>query len=323
MSEDLSNEFSRHSPRDASNSCGLSEYLSLGASLYMPATRNLSLDLRSARLRHVRSVILCTEDAVRERDLPLALERLSALLSEPHCPQDIYLRPRNPTVLGALLGLPWRGRVKGLVLPKIDERRLDEYAALLAPHPELVIMPTIETSLAFSRPQLEALRDQLSSLPLRVLCVRIGANDLYALLGLKRSRGLSVYDGPLRRVIDDVLLCFKAHGYHVAAPVFDYLDDDATLLRELSHDHAYGLWCKSAIHPRQVALIEDACRVPREELQSARAAMREGCDAVFQLHGQMLEPAVHRPWAQQVMCRIERFGLASRSTEARAASTTL
>ena len=104
------------------NSCPLLDYLSLGASLYMPATRpTLSEDLRSEKLRGVRSVILCTEDAIAEREVPLALERLAALLREPPPPQALYMRPRSPELLSQLLKLPGVEKLSGLVLPKVDE----------------------------------------------------------------------------------------------------------------------------------------------------------------------------------------------------------
>jgi citrate lyase beta subunit len=114
---------------------------------------------------------------------------------------------------------------------------------------------------------------------------------------------MTVYEGPLRRVIDDVTLCFKPYGYHISAPVFDYLDDPDTLERELKQDAAYGLWSKSAIHPTQVPIIERSYRVSAQEIEVAQAILRRDADAVFKGFGQMIEPAVHRPWALQAVGR--------------------
>ena len=51
----------------------------LGASLYLPATRLDLLEVvRGERLSEVRSVIFCTEDSVRLKDLPFAIENLRA-----------------------------------------------------------------------------------------------------------------------------------------------------------------------------------------------------------------------------------------------------
>ncbi|WP_445222744.1 HpcH/HpaI aldolase/citrate lyase family protein (plasmid) [Bradyrhizobium sp. Pa8] len=63
--------------------------LALGATLCMPCTREDLADalLGPKRVPGLRSVVLCLEDAVLERDLPVALTRLSFLRSElsPNC----------------------------------------------------------------------------------------------------------------------------------------------------------------------------------------------------------------------------------------------
>ncbi|MFC6665965.1 HpcH/HpaI aldolase/citrate lyase family protein [Deinococcus radiopugnans] len=52
----------------------------LGASLYTPATRPDLLALGTGRYEALTSLIYCTEDAVLEADLPLALENLARVL---------------------------------------------------------------------------------------------------------------------------------------------------------------------------------------------------------------------------------------------------
>lgn len=292
------------------NCCSFSEYLALGASLYMPANRSHLLeDLTAKKLLKVRSVILCTEDAITESDLPLAFENLQKIFRAHPLAQALYVRPRNPQILDKILKLEGSKQLKGVVLPKVDESLLPQYLKVLQSYPKLLVMPTIETSLAFSRDRLEAFRAQIMTCPNKILCIRVGVNDLYALLGLKRQRGFSIYDGPLKRVIDDLVLCFRPYGYQLSAPVFDYLDDEDTLLRELAQDHHYGLWSKSAIHPQQVALIESSCQVSVHDFEIAQATLKQHASAVFKLHGQMIEPTVHTPWAVSTLLRAEHFGI--------------
>ena len=58
-------------------------YLRLGASLYVPATRtDLTAVANGERLGALRSVIFCTEDAVARDDVGIALDNLQQLLEE-------------------------------------------------------------------------------------------------------------------------------------------------------------------------------------------------------------------------------------------------
>ena len=68
-------------------------FMQLGASLYVPATRaDLTAIGNHVKYPGLRSVIFCTEDAIRPDDVPRALNNLEAAL-----------RRFEPTPLGALL----------------------------------------------------------------------------------------------------------------------------------------------------------------------------------------------------------------------------
>ena len=68
-----------------------------------------------------------------------------------------------------------------------------------------------------------------------------------------------------------------------------------------------GLFGKSAIHPRQLAVIWQSMLPCVEELEQARAIVSPSAPAVFSMHGTMLEPACHRRWAEQVL-EVDRMG---------------
>ncbi|RZM33285.1 MAG: citrate lyase, partial [Sphingomonas sp.] len=84
--------------------------LRLGATLYMPCTRtDLAARLFGpARIPGLRSVVLCLEDSVLERDMPVALMNLGLLLrlaaARDHGPSEpmIFVRPRDPATLARI-----------------------------------------------------------------------------------------------------------------------------------------------------------------------------------------------------------------------------
>lgn len=285
-------------------------YMALGATLYMPATRSdLAQLLNQEKLPGLRSVVICTEDAVQEWELSLALDNLRQALEQIRpAPLLRFVRPRNTAVLAELLRLPGIEHLDGFVLPKVSEANLPVYGEITARQPQLHLMPTLETDVAFSRPRLERLRTCLEELANPVLCLRIGGNDLLALLSLKRPKHLTVYDTPLRSVIDDLIVTFRPAGFELSAPVFEHLDSQQTLQREVEMDLAHGLWAKTAIHPTQVPLIEAAYRVSASERELAGRVLEQTAPAVFRLHGQMAEPRTHQAWARRLLLRAQIYG---------------
>lgn len=285
----------------------------LGASLYVPATRtDLDLITRGERLGQVRSLIFCTEDAVNNADLPFALENLRESLAMMRCtsPRMRFVRVRNPAVLAAVLAMPGAERLDGFVLPKVTRAILPEYLGLLRGHPQS-IMPTLETREVFEEREMIALRRMLErdEVRERVLTLRIGGNDLFSLLGMRRPRGRTLYQTSLGQVIARLVTTFRPSGLNLSAPVFEYLDDAQTLQREVEEDLAHGLVGKTAVHPDQVPVIEACYRVNASDLEMAELILSEDAPAVFRLHDAMCEPATHRNWAQRLRKSASCFGL--------------
>ena len=285
----------------------------LGASLYLPATRPDLLAVASGRrLPELRSVIFCTEDAVHGRDLERALGNLAALLPklEPG-PLLRFVRPRNPTVLWRLLQLDGIERIQGFVLPKFGPHTLGDWLRVWDDSKGHHLLPILETVEAFDQRKMEIMRDRLEDYGLkdRILCLRIGGNDLLNLLGIRRSRGATIYDTPLRGTIADLVRIFHPAGYRLSAPVFDYLDAPEVLAREVEADLQHGLVGKTAIHPSQIPVIESCYRVPREDYETAAAVLAPDAAAVFRLCDSFCEPATHRRWADGVLERARVFGV--------------
>lgn len=285
----------------------------LGASLYVPATRmDLAEIAGGCKFPQLRSVIFCTEDAVHEQDLTLGLANLAALLPKLESGSLLrFIRPRNPAVLQQLLQMDGIGQIDGFVLPKFDLHGFSDWLRVWDDRHHHWLMPILETAEAFDRRKMELLRDRLDENGWRnqVLCLRIGGNDLLNLLGIRRGRESTVYDTPLRNVIADLACIFLPFGYHLTAPVFEHLDTPETLALEVQCDLRHGLTGKTAIHPAQVAVIENGYRVCRSDYEMASAILAPEAAAVFQMSQAFCEPTTHRRWAMRVQERARLFGV--------------
>jgi citrate lyase beta subunit len=282
----------------------------LGASLYVPAIHQKLKDaLRGVSYGRVRSLIACTEDSIGEADVERALANLSRVL--PQLPQRDqgplrFIRPRNAGVLAEILCMDGIERVHGFVIPKADVDTLGAYEAALGRH-DYWLMPTLETSAVFDPLALRELRQRLTAAAIKrhILALRIGGNDLLKMLGLRRLRGVSIYQTPLGLLIPQLVLAFRAFGIHLTAPVFDFIDDPQTLAAEVRQDVQMGLIGKTAIHPDQVPVIEAGLAVTEHELELARQILAPRREAVFRLHGAMIEKAVHQEWAYAILARAD------------------
>jgi citrate lyase beta subunit len=289
------------------------KHLHLGASLYVPATRDDLLALGNGRkYPRLRSLIFCTEDGIRPDELDLALRRLGEALPRlERTPMLRFIRVRSPRVMEQVLALPGIGSVDGFVLPKTTRRSLRAYLSLLGPGDPFLLMPTLETAEAFDAREMAAFRDLVSesAVRARVLALRIGGNDLLHLLGVRRSPRRMIYDTALGPVLSMLATTFLPHGFALTAPVFEGLAHTEVLQAEVRKDVEHGLLGKTAVHPDQIAHIEAMYAVEREDLDMAQAMLAPGAPAVFRMHGVMCEEATHRRWAHTICARAEIFGV--------------
>ena len=285
----------------------------LGAPLYMPAGRRDIMDCANGeKLAQLRSMIFCTEDAVAQADLESSLRHLGLCLQGfremPY--RYRFIRVRNPEVLARLLALPGIENIDGFVLPKFDLCTLLAYFDQLQ-GTSFKLMPTLETRQAFDIGAMVELRQALLRHPVlsQIVMLRIGGNDLMALLGIRRQRSLSLYETPMGLVISQLVTAFKPYGFAIAAPVFEYLDDIATLRREISLDLAHGLAGKTAIHPEQIGVIENAYQVSQQDYDMALKLLDDNAPAVFKMHNTMCEVSTHLSWAREILTRQQYFGV--------------
>lgn len=286
----------------------------LGASLYAPATRDDLVQLGTDKYPQLSSLIYCTEDAVREEDVPRAMANLARALPELPAPGTgplRLIRARNPEVLAQLLTLDLHG-ISGFVLPKTHDGNLATYMRHLhrEEHAHLSVLLTLETREALSEHRMACLRDLIfqESWQHKIACLRIGGNDLMHALGVRRTPGRTLYEGPLERVISMLIGVFKPYGFMLSSPVYEVFEDLITLAREVQQDLEYGLSGKTIIHPVQLSTVLNGYRVTEGDLEEAHAILAEDAPAVFKMNGRMCEPATHTRWAQDILIRAEQYG---------------
>jgi citrate lyase beta subunit len=288
-----------------------------GAPLYVPALHPELLKIANAeKIPFLKSMIICTEDAVAEKDVELSIQHLhSALpLMRRLTGRYRFIRPRNPKILQRMLNLPGIENIHGFVLPKFNHGNSEKYLRLLR-DTDFLIMPTLETADVFDQ---SAARDMATllnedAIKPQVALVRIGGNDLLNLLGVRRMRGLTIYESPLSGLISQLAMLYKPLGFSLSAPVYEYLADSDTLDREIRLDIAHGLTGKTAIHPFQIPLIEKHYAVSREDHEAALSILDKNRPAVFKMHEAMCEVTTHSNWARQILYRYDCYGYDDKS----------
>lgn len=290
----------------------------LGASLYMPATRNDILDvIQGKKLADINSIIICLEDAVSENDLSFALDNLQNLLNQwqelNHITKRplVFIRPRHASMLHKLADMTNITLIDGFVLPKVDMKSLADWRLASQNYADdKFIMPTLETAQIFHATHNDELAIALTeSFSQEILALRIGGNDLLSCLRMRRLPDVTLYESPVGALIYRLLGCFVPHGFYLTAPVFEFLDKQALLQQEVNKDVQLGLVGKTVIHPNQIPIIQNSFKVKSEEFSQAQAILQIDAKAVFKQDNMMLEPATHKNWANMIIERAKIFGV--------------
>lgn len=294
----------------------------IGVTLYMPVIHPKARAILAGEVPDFSraSVVLCLEDAVGRDDVQRGLAILREGLEERRGPgsNKIFVRPRDVAMAARIAAFPGIGKIDGLVVPKLCDAETGEWFSI-ARTCDLTLMPTLETVECFDPAHIHAVADLLAPEAERIAMVRIGGNDLLSCLGLRRERRRTAYEGALGWVLPMISSILISRGLPVAAPVYDIIDDLDTLAREVDRDVAMGFQSKTAIHPDQIPVIEDALAVGGDELAAARAILNKDAAAIFQIGGVMCEPATHTSWAKRIVARHHVFGVRGEKCTMRAA----
>lgn len=289
----------------------------LGATLYMPATRSDILDVVfGVKLPELRSFVVCLEDAVAEIDVESALANLQSLLmsidfmgGRPEHGPLLFVRPRDAAMAAVLNNWPLMKHVDGFVVPKLTLKSLSSWEDAVS-NPNLRLMPTLETADVYDPGAMVELGLALkANLDQRIIALRIGGNDLMGCLGLRRNPATTLYNTPMSYVIPMLAGVMGSQGFALTAPVFEQLATPHLLKEELELDIAHGLVGKTAIHPSQIGVIQEALRVSLEDLNCAKLIANDVAPAVFKHNDAMCEPATHYKWAVGILERAKWHGV--------------
>ncbi|MBC8093090.1 MAG: HpcH/HpaI aldolase/citrate lyase family protein [Pseudonocardia sp.] len=338
--------------------------VALGATLYMPADRpSLVADIAKQTAAGVTSVVVCLEDSIADEQVEAAEHNLVRALDDLHRDSAaelplLFVRVREPRQMPALVARLGAavGVLDGFVMPKFTAASGTEYLHALDDADRLggrrlLAMPVIESGAVLYAEtrvdELTRLRALLHRDRRRILAVRIGATDLCALYGLRRSPELTIYDvkvvSSLIADVVNVLGRADGTGFTVTGPVWEYYaaaerifkpqlrrspfeeHDEYELrgrlvsraidglIREVQMDNANGLHGKTAIHPSHVAVVNAMSVVSSEEFRDASAVLGAGraSGVMASGHGnKMNEIRPHTAWARITALRAQVFGVA-------------
>ena len=240
-------EFNKYTDRDTLQYC-------LGATLYMPGTKDIKDKIVNHQL-DVTSFVMCCEDDIKEEDLPAAeqnildhMDYFADMIDAGKLTHDdiplIFVRVRNPEQFKRFAAriTPRQASVlTGFNFPKFNSSNAQQVMyTLVEVNNRLGVvlygMPILEgPEVAFRElrnKELLLLRNILEPYKHLILNIRVGGTDMSSLFGVRRGINSTVYDiMPVRDALSDILNFFNRYcDYCVSAAVWEYFraykDDD-------------------------------------------------------------------------------------------------
>ena len=198
------------------------------------------------------------------------------------------------------------GGFDGILLPKVETPGILETVSRIfeaRPGGRPPLLPLLESPAAILR------AGHIAAADAHVAALLVGAEDLTARLAVPRT----VEGEELVVARGQIVLAAAAVGAEPLDAVFTNLDDLALLRRDCERARAVGFRGKMAIHPKQVAVINDIFTPSQAEIDRARrvidafdAAQAAG-QGVARMGDQMIElPVVER--ARRLVLLASRYG---------------
>jgi citrate lyase beta subunit len=233
--------FNKNSERNLLQYC-------LGATLYMPGTKEITSKVLGKELNYLTSMVMCFEDAIQESDVGSAeqnvlthLETLAGAIRNGQLSYDdlplTFLRVRNPEQFMSFakrLNADHASVLSGFVFPKFFSSNAQTYLGLLESlnrdfKTRLYGMPIFEgRAIALKETRMEELvkiKEIMRPFKDLILNVRVGGTDFSAIFGVRRGINYTIYDIlPVKDCLCDVLNFFNRdeEDYLISAPVWEY-----------------------------------------------------------------------------------------------------
>lgn len=236
----------------------------LGATMYMPGTKNFAPKILSGAYPGLTTIVLCFEDACPEELVSVAEENVHHLLdtitgavedgtlSADRVPL-IFVRIRNLAQFKHFGERLTKRQVKslcGINFPKFNAENGYEYYAYLQDLNErfgeiLYGMPIIEDAeVAFKETRIQELigiKKILDKYHDLVLQVRVGGTDFSSVFGVRRGVDYSLYDiMTVRECLSDIInICGRNNDYVISGPVWEYFRAPKALMFEELPKHGF------------------------------------------------------------------------------------
>jgi citrate lyase beta subunit len=272
--------------------------------LYVPGNHNqLKSILRGVKKIGACNLAICLEDAVRKDDRIAAEKNLFNIMCNlDDCRRSIFIRPSDSESFDRLLQKLPLHKISGFILPKATVSFIDEWLSMS--QYQCMILPIMESREALDPSGRRDLSKICSINKNMIPGARIGANDLYSLLGgLRRPTGKTIYETPVGHVIDCLIEAFAVNDVRLFAPVSDRINDVISFEKEIKEDIERGLFGKTCVHPSQVDMAWKSYLPSDDEIADAERILNPKNPAVFRSNEGMLEKSCHEKWATHLLAR--------------------
>ena len=311
-------------------------YYSVGALMYCPAnSTNIIGNLLENKFGNKFSLAFCLEDTINddmveeaEEQLIKNLKTLYKLREEHFYLPKIFIRVRNKNQIEKVLNGIGNAHniITGFNIPKFNIENAEGYIKAVKDMSEKLnhkfwLMPILESDdlidLRTRYVYLHTIKDILDKNEDIVLNVRVGGNDLSHAFGLRRHSNETVYDiKPVASVLVDILTVFS-RNYVVSGAVWEYYNGEnwaEGLADEIKMDMLSGFVGKTAIHPKQISIINENCKVLKEDYDDAKSIL--GWDKLNPSFvsgstnkSRMNEYKTHYNWAEKIMYLAKYYGV--------------
>lgn len=279
-------------------------YFQLGATLYIPAIHeNLTNVILNSKYKNLRSVVICLEDSIQDKDREQALNSLKQILKEIKTNKrlKIFVRPKDIKMLKEILSMQNIYKIDGFSIPKFDTSNISKYLNIFRTHNDFYFMPILETQDIFSQEKLMDIAVALEPFKERILTIRLGSEDILNLLQLRRDKSSMIYDIlPFHMVTATAMSIFKPLGFNISGPVFNNFKDDEILNLEIKKEKEYGIFNKTIIHPKHIEQIQSQYSPSVQDFKIAKRLLTKE-EAVFSVDGNMYELNTHINWAKSIV----------------------
>lgn len=318
---------------------------SLGALLYMPAiNKNIAEIIYTQKYAGLKSVCLCLEDSISDTSVEAAEQNVvevfrlleAQILENKGLEREfplIFIRVRVAEQMLDLYDRIASPLLSGFIMPKFDLDNAQEYKAAAVEINKkssntVYVMPIIESRTVAAPNErvkiLTELKSVIDSISDYVLNIRVGGNDFCNVFGIRRGVDETIYDiGVIRDILSDIYGVFGTE-YVVSAPVWEYFDGNGSvewregLENELRLDRLNGFIGKTAIHPSQVAVINNSLMVDYADFLDACSILnwndKKRGVAKGKLNCRMNEVKVHRRWAYKTTILASIYGVKAKES---------